>query len=63
MALYVSTHILLLRKAKSVAGCNYYPIKHDPFLMMKQAERYSFVIIHDDDGGKLGSTEAIKEVI
>jgi len=55
------------KKFKEVmAGCNYYPSKADPCLFMKKVkddEPMSFVIIYVDDGGIIGTPEAIKEVI
>jgi hypothetical protein len=49
-----------------MAGCNYFPTKSDPFLLIKKAigdEPLSFVIIYVDDGGIIGTPVAIKEVI
>jgi Reverse transcriptase (RNA-dependent DNA polymerase) len=51
---------------EGIAGCNYYPIKANPCLFIKKAhgdDPLSFVIIYVDDGGIIGTPEAIKEVI
>jgi Reverse transcriptase (RNA-dependent DNA polymerase) len=48
---------------ESMAGCNYFPSKVDPWLFIKKAncdEPLSFVIIYVDDGGMIGTPEAIK---
>jgi hypothetical protein len=49
-----------------MAGCNYFPSKAHPCLVTKKAngdEPLSFVIIYGDNGGIIGTHEAIKEVI
>jgi Reverse transcriptase (RNA-dependent DNA polymerase) len=49
-----------------MAMCNYFPSKSDPCLFFKKAkedEPLSFVIIYVDDGGTIGTPDAIKEVI
>jgi Reverse transcriptase (RNA-dependent DNA polymerase) len=55
------------KKFKEVmATCYYYPSKSDPCLFIKKAadrEPISFVIIYVDDGGIIGTPDAIKEVI
>jgi hypothetical protein len=55
------------KKFKEVmTGCNYYPSIADPCLFMKKVkddDPMSFVIIYIDDGGIIGTLEAIKEVI
>jgi Reverse transcriptase (RNA-dependent DNA polymerase) len=55
------------KKFKEVmAGCNNYPSKADPCLFMKKVKDdkpMSFVIIYVDDGGTIGTPEAITEVI
>jgi Reverse transcriptase (RNA-dependent DNA polymerase) len=55
------------KKFKAIlAECSYYPSKSDPCLFIKKAEKdepLSFVIICMDDGGIIGTPDAIKEVI
>jgi Reverse transcriptase (RNA-dependent DNA polymerase) len=55
------------KKVKEVmAGCNYYLSKSDPCLFIKRAENdesLSFVIMYVDDGGIIGTPDAIKDVI
>jgi Reverse transcriptase (RNA-dependent DNA polymerase) len=55
------------KKFKEVmAGCNYYPSIPDPCVFMKKVnddEPMSCVIIYVDDGGIIGTPEAIQEVI
>jgi hypothetical protein len=49
-----------------MATCDYYPSKSDPFLFIKKAadgEPISFAIIYADDGGIIGTPDAIKELI
>jgi hypothetical protein len=49
-----------------MATCDYYPSKSDPCLFIKKAadgEHISFFIIYVDDGGTIGTPDAIKEVI
>jgi Reverse transcriptase (RNA-dependent DNA polymerase) len=51
---------------KVMAECNYYPSKSYPCLFIKKAEKdepLSFVRIYVDDGGFIGTPDAIKEVI
>jgi Reverse transcriptase (RNA-dependent DNA polymerase) len=51
---------------EAFAGCSYFPSKVDPCLFIKKANGdrpLSFVIIFVDDGGIIGTPEAIKEVI
>jgi hypothetical protein len=48
------------------ATCVYYTSKSDHCLFIKKAadgETFSFVIIYVDDGGIIGTPDAIKEVI
>jgi Reverse transcriptase (RNA-dependent DNA polymerase) len=77
-----STHVLLLKKAinglvqafrqwwkkfkETMAECNYFLSKADPFLFTKKSNNdgtLSFVILYVDHGGIIGAPEAIKEVI
>jgi Reverse transcriptase (RNA-dependent DNA polymerase) len=55
------------KKFKEVLDeCNYYPSISDPCLFIKKAEKdepLSFVKIYVDDGGIIGTPDAIKEVI
>jgi Reverse transcriptase (RNA-dependent DNA polymerase) len=79
--IYPTTHVLLLQMAiyglvqaarqwwkqfkEVMTGCNYYPSKADPCVVMKKVkddERMSFFIIYVDDGGIIGNPEAINEV-
>jgi hypothetical protein len=49
-----------------MAGCNYFPSTADPCLFIMKAngdEPLSFVIFYFDDGGIIGTPEAIKESI
>jgi Reverse transcriptase (RNA-dependent DNA polymerase) len=49
-----------------LATCDYCPRKSDPCIFIKKAgdrETLSFVIIYVDDGGIIGTPDAIKEVI
>jgi hypothetical protein len=51
---------------KAMAGGNYFPNKSDLCLFIKKAngdDPLSFGIIYVDDGGNIGTSEAIKEVI
>jgi Reverse transcriptase (RNA-dependent DNA polymerase) len=78
----LSTHVLLLKNPmyglveatrqwwkkfkEAMAGCNYFPCKAYPCLLIKKAkedETLSFVIIYFDDGGILGTPEIKKEII
>jgi hypothetical protein len=50
---------------EAMAGCNNFPSKADSCLFIEKAdgdEPLSFVIVYVDDGGMIGTPEAIKEV-
>jgi hypothetical protein len=51
---------------EAMDGCKFFPSKSDPCLFLKKAngdEPLSYVLIYVDEGGILGTPEAINEVI